>query len=131
MHPQHRVGHVQHQKAEVSIHCPNYAFGNITHFLACWWTMFKNWLALKEFNVGRRYEPNRHLELDTVLLMLAQTGLYIYFAFSLLAGYLTQQIFKQPVVFLTSLVGLIQSSLQTLFIVDAWWRKCSTPQVHI
>ncbi|XP_073996561.1 uncharacterized protein [Rhodnius prolixus] len=88
--------------------------------------------VLAMFNIRKlKYEPNRHLELDTVLLMLAQTGLYIYFAFSLLAGYLTQQIFKQPVVFLTSLVGLIQSSLQTLFIVDAWWRKCSTPQIAI
>ncbi|CAH1399359.1 unnamed protein product [Nezara viridula] len=72
------------------------------------------------------YEKNRHLELDTILLVMAQTGLYIYFMFSLIAGYFTREIFTRPNIFVTAIFGIIQSSMQTLFIIDAWWRRCIT-----
>ncbi|KAK9508461.1 hypothetical protein O3M35_006014 [Rhynocoris fuscipes] len=73
-----------------------------------------------------KYDSSRHIELDTALLVMAQIGLYVYFIFSLLAGYLTKEMVKKPNIFIISLFALIQSSIQTLFIVDAWWRRCST-----
>lgn len=62
---------------------------------------------------------------------MAQTGLYIYFMFSLIAGYFTREIFTRPNIFITAIFGIIQSSMQTLFIIDAWWRRCITATVRI
>ncbi|KAF6200214.1 hypothetical protein GE061_006517 [Apolygus lucorum] len=78
-----------------------------------------------------RYEKNRQFELDTLLLILAQSGLYIYFMFSAIAAYLTldDRSSRSPrTVLLMSSCGILQSTLQTLFIVDAWWRRCTTSQ---
>uniref|UniRef100_A0A146MDH9 Otopetrin-2 n=2 Tax=Lygus hesperus TaxID=30085 RepID=A0A146MDH9_LYGHE len=78
-----------------------------------------------------RYEKNRQFELDTLLLIMAQSGLYIYFMFSAIAAYLTldDHSSRSPgTVLLMSTCGILQSTLQTLFIVDAWWRRCTTSQ---
>lgn len=73
-----------------------------------------------------KYENNRHMELDNILLVMAQTGLYMYFMFSLIAGFFTKEFFRKPNICITSVFGIIQSSVQTLFIIDAWWRRCNT-----
>jgi hypothetical protein len=72
-----------------------------------------------------KYEINRHLELDNILLIIAQTGLYIYSMFSIIAGYFTIDI-TRPGILTTALFSLIQTTCQTIFVLDAWWRRCAT-----
>ncbi|KAF4523612.1 hypothetical protein B566_EDAN014586 [Ephemera danica] len=72
-----------------------------------------------------KYEVNRHLELDNILLIIAQTGLYIYSMFSIIAGYFSVDI-TRPGILTTALFSLIQTTCQTIFVLDAWWRRCAT-----
>lgn len=119
-----------------------------------WWNFFDEYVFLREslnelpadFSVlffwiwnalwrVFRYEKNRQFELDTILLITAQSGLYMYFMFSLIAGYLTLEETKpkgsRHTVIFKSICGIVQSTVQTLFIVDAWWRRCTTSQVSL
>ena len=84
------------------------------------------------------YDQSHRLELDNLLLVIAQSGVFIYASFSII-GTFFQVIFKlfhclrtlmvlsfqletHLVEFLASLLTLVQATLQTVFILDASCR---------
>ncbi|XP_063224769.1 proton channel OtopLc-like [Bacillus rossius redtenbacheri] len=72
-----------------------------------------------------RYDNNRCFELDNTLLVVAQWGLYASNISSMLAVSLGDH--ARPDVLVKSVASTAQATLQTVFIVDAWWRICTTP----
>lgn len=72
-----------------------------------------------------RYSQGRNLELDNILLIVAQTGSLIFNIFAIISG---QFILKkgENLVLVTALLKVIQLLLQTLFILDASKRVVTT-----
>ncbi|XP_035431748.2 proton channel OtopLc isoform X2 [Spodoptera frugiperda] len=70
------------------------------------------------------------LGLDPFLLILAQSGMFVYCMFSLIGSHHTQDL-KDSVGltgFFSEFLSLNQTILQTLFIIDAWWRRSTTSE---
>ncbi|XP_058443302.1 proton channel OtopLc-like isoform X2 [Malaya genurostris] len=70
------------------------------------------------------------VSLDCTLLVLAQTGVYVYGMFSIIGSYFS---IKQGVIgaregLIAEIFSLVQTSMQTLFILNAVWRKCRGAQ---
>uniref|UniRef100_A0A182Q0E2 Otopetrin n=1 Tax=Anopheles farauti TaxID=69004 RepID=A0A182Q0E2_9DIPT len=70
------------------------------------------------------------ISLDCTLLVLAQTGVYVYGMFSIVGSYFSM---RQGVPgaregLVAELFSLIQTSIQTLFILNAVWRRCRGAQ---
>ena len=63
------------------------------------------------------YDTSRKLELDNLLLVVSQTGVFIYSAFCIIGSFF--QLKEHLLAFLASLATLVQTTLQTLFILDA------------
>lgn len=62
--------------------------------------------------------------LDCTLLLLAQSGVYIYSMFSIMGCYFTMGDNNHSRNGLISeVLSLLQTSLQTIFILNAWWRR--------
>lgn len=58
--------------------------------------------------------------MDNVLLVVAQTGVFIYCMFSIIGSY-----FQTPSIgLITEIFAFVQTCLQTIFVLDASWRKC-------
>lgn len=61
--------------------------------------------------------------MDNALLVVAQTGMFIYCMFSIIGSY-----FISPGLFqvglLTEIFSFIQTCLQTMFVLDSSWRRC-------
>eukprot|EP00090_Calanus_glacialis_P007099 TRINITY_DN15569_c0_g1_i5.p1 TRINITY_DN15569_c0_g1~~TRINITY_DN15569_c0_g1_i5.p1 ORF type:complete len:810 (-),score=174.60 TRINITY_DN15569_c0_g1_i5:104-2533(-) len=74
------------------------------------------------------YDVSRRLELDIILLVTGQAGVLIYASFSAVGSFL--QIETCLVSLLASITTLVQTILQTAFIIDASHRFASTPS-HI
>ncbi|ERL89314.1 hypothetical protein D910_06686 [Dendroctonus ponderosae] len=73
-----------------------------------------------------KYDGSKNLQLDNILLVGAQTGMYIYSTFTIIGGQFTIQ--KNTVlVLVTAVASLLQTTCQTIFILDASRRTCSTP----
>ncbi|XP_021931657.1 otopetrin-2 isoform X1 [Zootermopsis nevadensis] len=73
-----------------------------------------------------KYDGGRNLELDNILLIGAQTGLFIYSTFTIIGGHFTIE--KNTVlVLITALASLLQTTCQTMFVLDASRRSCVTP----
>ncbi|XP_019868975.2 proton channel OtopLc-like [Aethina tumida] len=73
-----------------------------------------------------KYDGSKNLQLDNILLIGAQTGMFIYSTFTIIGGQFTIQ--KNTVlVLVTALASLLQTTCQTIFILDASRRACSTP----
>ena len=82
------------------------------------------------------YDDSRALELDNLLLIIAQTGVFIYAAFSIIGTFFQVQfqvdykvdclsllqLEEHLPAFLASLLTLLQATLQTVFILDASCR---------
>ncbi|XP_028037627.1 proton channel OtopLc-like [Bombyx mandarina] len=70
------------------------------------------------------------LGLDTSLLILAQTGMFVYCMFSLIGCHHTMNSNNSSgyTGFFSEFLSLIQTILQSLFIIDAWWRRCSNSE---
>lgn len=66
---------------------------------------------------GLWYDTTRKMELDNLLLIVAQTGVFIYAAFSIIGSFFQLQ--DHLLAFLASLATLVQTTLQTVFILDA------------
>lgn len=63
-----------------------------------------------------------------MLLVMAQSGLYVYALFSIIAGYFSDEGGDSgPGVLVMAISALLQTTLQTIFILDAWWRRCGSP----
>ena len=74
------------------------------------------------------YDTSRQLELDNLLLVVAQTGVFIYSAFCIIGAFF--QLEAHLLAFLASLATLVQTTLQTAFILDASSRfACTNDQV--
>ena len=74
------------------------------------------------------YDTSRQLELDNLLLVVAQTGVFIYSAFCIIGSFF--QLEEHLLAFLASLATLVQTTLQTAFILDASSRfACTNDQV--
>ena len=74
------------------------------------------------------YDSSRKLELDNLLLVVAQTGVFIYSAFCIIGAFF--QLEQHLLAFLASLAALVQTTLQTVFILDASSRfACTHEQV--
>ncbi|CAL8079637.1 unnamed protein product [Orchesella dallaii] len=74
-----------------------------------------------------RYVRGRNLELDNILLIVAQTGSFIYNVFTIIGGHFTLKK-STPLVLATALASLVQLLIQTLFILDASKRSASTSE---
>lgn len=73
-----------------------------------------------------KYDGGRNLELDNILLIGAQTGMFIYSTFTIIGGQFTIE--KNTIlVLITALASLFQTTCQTIFILDASRRSCVTP----
>lgn len=64
------------------------------------------------------------VSLDCTLLVLAQTGVYVYGMFSIMGSYFTLDDEHGIDGLVSEIMGLLQTSLQTLFILNACWRRC-------
>ncbi|XP_014483520.1 PREDICTED: otopetrin-2-like isoform X1 [Dinoponera quadriceps] len=74
-----------------------------------------------------RYDGGRNLELDNILLVAAQTGMFIYSTFTIIGGHFTLQ--KHTVlVLVTALASVVQTTCQTIFILDASRRSVATAE---
>lgn len=62
--------------------------------------------------------------LDCTLLVLAQTGVYVYGMFSIMGSYFTLDDEHGIDGLVSEIMGLIQTSVQTLFILNSCWRRC-------
>ncbi|XP_064482148.1 proton channel OtopLc-like isoform X2 [Ornithodoros turicata] len=71
-----------------------------------------------------RYNRHRNTDLDSILLIVAQSGLYLYTMFSIIGGHFTLDQ-NTMLALLTALACLIQGSLQSIFVLDASRRYVS------
>lgn len=67
------------------------------------------------------------MPLDCTLLLLAQSGVYIYCMFSIIGCYFS---IAEGGRFglIAEIFSIVQTSMQTLFILNAWWRRCRSAQ---
>ncbi|KAF5282177.1 hypothetical protein FQR65_LT02874 [Abscondita terminalis] len=73
-----------------------------------------------------KFDGSRNLQLDNILLIGAQTGMYIYSMFTIIGGQFTIE--KNTIlVLITALASLLQTTFQTIFVLDASRRSCVTP----
>ncbi|XP_026747056.1 proton channel OtopLc-like [Trichoplusia ni] len=70
------------------------------------------------------------LGLDPFLLILAQSGMFVYCMFSLIGSHHTQNQSNSVGLtgFFSEFLSLNQTIIQTLFIIDAWWRRSSSSE---
>ncbi|XP_034248135.1 proton channel OtopLc-like isoform X2 [Thrips palmi] len=74
-----------------------------------------------------RYDGSRNLELDSILLIGAQTGMFLYSTFTVIGGHFTMEK-NTELVLITALASLVQTTCQTMFVLDASRRSCVTPE---
>lgn len=72
------------------------------------------------------YNRNRGVELDNILLIIAQSGLCIFTMFSIIGAQFINQLQNTRLVLINAFACLIQALLQSIFILDASKRKAST-----
>lgn len=68
------------------------------------------------------------MSLDNTLLVLAQSGVYVYAMFSIMAFAASDQVEGARDGLTAEVLSLIQTSLQTLFVLNASWRRCKGAQ---
>lgn len=77
-----------------------------------------------------KYDAFRNFHLDDILLVGAQTGLFLYSTFSVIGGHFTVRQ-DTVLVLITSLASIVQTAFQTMFILDASRRSAaSADQMH-
>ncbi|XP_050515421.1 proton channel OtopLc-like [Diabrotica virgifera virgifera] len=73
-----------------------------------------------------KYNSSQNLHLDNILLIGAQTGMFIYSMFTIIGGQFTIQR-TTVLVLITAVCSLLQTTCQTIFVLDASRRTCCTP----
>ncbi|KAK9870951.1 hypothetical protein WA026_009913 [Henosepilachna vigintioctopunctata] len=68
-------------------------------------------------------EGQAGIGLDNTLLLVAQTGVFIYSMFSIIGESFMADDFLATGI-LSEVFSLIQTCLQTIFVLDSWWRRC-------
>lgn len=77
-----------------------------------------------------QYDAYRNFQLDDILLVGAQTGLFLYSTFSVIGGHFTVRQ-DTILVLINSLASIVQTAFQTMFILDASRRSAaSADQMH-
>lgn len=72
-----------------------------------------------------QYDSLRSFQLDDILLVGAQTGLFLYSTFTVIGGHFTMR--KDTIlVLITALASIVQTACQTMFILDASRRNAAT-----
>ncbi|XP_044749510.1 proton channel OtopLc isoform X2 [Coccinella septempunctata] len=69
-------------------------------------------------------EGQAGIGLDNTLLVVAQTGVFIYSMFSIIGNCFTSK-GSITISLLAEIFSFLQTSLQTIFVLDSWWRRCS------
>lgn len=67
------------------------------------------------------------MPLDCMLLIVAQSGVYLYCMFSIIGCYFTMMHEEEKggiQGLIAEVLSIVQTSMQTLFILNAWWRRC-------
>lgn len=67
------------------------------------------------------------MPLDCMLLIVAQSGVYLYCMFSIIGCYFSmmhEQGNGGVQGLIAEILSIVQTSMQTLFILNAWWRRC-------
>ncbi|XP_047545627.1 proton channel OtopLc-like [Vanessa atalanta] len=88
-------------------------------------------IALKQMRVlPYKRKSQAVLGLDTSLLILAQSGMFVYCMFSLIGCHHTMNYSNGAGLtgFFSEFLSLNQTILQSLFIIDAWWRRSGTSE---
>lgn len=75
-----------------------------------------------------RYNKHRNVELDNILLIVAQAGLYIFNMFSLIGAQFYGTSKNTQLVLINAIACIVQATLQTIFILDASRRYCNTAE---
>ncbi|KAI1289438.1 Proton channel OTOP1 [Halotydeus destructor] len=75
-----------------------------------------------------RYSRHRNVELDNILLIVAQSGLYIFNMFSMIGAQFFSTTKNTQLVLINAIACLLQATFQTAFILDASRRYCHTPE---
>ncbi|XP_053600368.1 proton channel OtopLc-like [Plodia interpunctella] len=94
-------------------------------------TLLASAIAVKQMRVlPYKRKSQAVLGLDTSLLILAQSGMFIYCMFSMIGSHHTLNTGQSESLtgFFSEFLSLIQTILQSLFIIDAWWRRSSTSE---
>ncbi|XP_049825971.1 proton channel OtopLc-like isoform X2 [Aethina tumida] len=68
-------------------------------------------------------EGQAGIGLDNTLLVVAQTGMFIYCMFSIIGCYFTMAN-GSATGLVAEIFSFIQTCLQTMFVLDGWWRRC-------
>lgn len=74
-----------------------------------------------------KFSQKGGIGLDCTLLILAQTGVFIYCLFSIIGchfSYLDTGDKGSLYGLIAEVLSLLQTCLQTMFILNAWWRRC-------
>ncbi|KAG5875105.1 hypothetical protein JTB14_020238 [Gonioctena quinquepunctata] len=86
-------------------------------------------LKMRNLKYDRKsgHGENEGMGLDCTLLVLAQTGMFIYCMFSIIGCYFARSPMND-LEMVTEIFAFIQTCFQTIFVLDAWWRRCSNIQ---
>uniref|UniRef100_A0A1B0GKF6 Uncharacterized protein n=2 Tax=Lutzomyia longipalpis TaxID=7200 RepID=A0A1B0GKF6_LUTLO len=76
-----------------------------------------------------QYDYERSFQLDDILLVGAQSGLFLYSTFTVIGGHFTMRQ-DTILVLINALASIVQTACQTMFILDAGRRNAATPE-HI
>ncbi|CAK1578283.1 unnamed protein product [Parnassius mnemosyne] len=102
---------------------------NICELVLYTLTLLASAAALKQMRaLPYKRKSQAVLGLDTSLLILAQTGMFVYCMFSLIGSHHTMYSNHSTGItgFFSEFLSLNQTILQSLFIIDAWWRRSTT-----
>nr|CAI5866622.1 unnamed protein product [Callosobruchus analis] len=82
-------------------------------------------LRMRKLKYDRKIgsEGTSGIGLDNTLLVVAQTGMFIYCMFSIIGCYFTLAS-NNAIELVAEIFSFIQTCLQTMFVLDGWWRKC-------
>lgn len=76
-----------------------------------------------------QYDTLRSFQLDDILLVGAQTGLFLYSTFTVISGqFMTVMRNDTALVLTTALASILQTAFQTMFILDACRRSAATSE---
>nr|CAD7199895.1 unnamed protein product [Timema douglasi] len=85
---------------------------------------------MKMKTIGKRRQ-HRDLELEHILLFVTQFGVFLYTLFHIIGAYFMMDAANNRwdvLRIVTPVSALVQSLCQTLLVLDAWRRGCSTPE---
>ncbi|PNF22295.1 hypothetical protein B7P43_G02931, partial [Cryptotermes secundus] len=80
-------------------------------------------------NVGR-IPGHRRFELEHILLFMTQAGLFLFILFQIIGAYFSLDMAPRWAVMriITPVAALVQSTSQTILVLDAWKRRCNTKE---